>query len=639
MASIYEQALAFRRQLIERDSAAVEFLTDQYKVVYASVLRSLAALNEQIAAAQASGQEVSKAWLNQQWRYQSLLRQMDAEFRRYGEQVAYLVRARQLFEANQGSADAGALIQGRFDRLPVAAIQNVVGNLRAGSPLAALLDSFGPVASRYASEAILEAVTTGKNPRAIAGRVRDALGVPLHRALLISRTEAVRAYRQGSLQSYQDNGIKQWRWVAAKSPRTCLNCLARDGEIYEVEKPFPAHPACIPAGALIHSPEIQSTTSRFYRGKVVEFLTTTGKRLTVTPNHPILTSRGWVAAALINESDHIVSTDFAERVIATVNPDKQEIPASIEQVVSSFLERSGVLSVSMPSAAEDFHGDGMDSEINVVAMNRLLRNGFNAAGFEPFSQNDFIGRSPDLLRLASFSSSDSGLNRIDAAAGSFVCGDCVSAMLFGRSVVHHQPIGFGDSTYINTSGYQSATDAISRDIELIGNALFGSSRLVESDDFIRGNVFNVSVFNSLTRLNQQAVNHLVGDSESASERAARLTGLIEFDKVWEIRKREFSGHVYNLQTAKGWYIANGIITHNCRCTMIPVIPSIPTRAETAGEWFAKQPDSVKRQMMSGKAFDLYKRGEITLADFKGERRSRKWGASTYERSVKEILGE
>lgn len=320
MPSIYEQAISFRRQLIERDSAAVEFLTDQYKVVYASALRSLAALNGQIVAAQASGQQVSKAWLNEQWRFQSLLRQMDAEFQRYGQQVAFLVRARQLFEIQQGSADAGVLLQGKFDRLPVAAIQNVVSNLRAGSPLAALLDSFGTVASRYASDAILKAVTTGKNPRAIAGRVRDALGVPLHRALLISRTEAVRAYRQGSLQSYQDNGIKQWRWVAAKSPRTCLNCLARDGEIYEVEKPFPAHPAC-------------------------------------------------------------------------------------------------------------------------------------------------------------------------------------------------------------------------------------------------------------------------------------------------------------------------------RCTMIPLIPSIPTRAETAGEWFAKQPDSVKRQMMSGNAFDLFKQGKIKLADFKGERRSRKWGASTYERSVKEITGE
>jgi hypothetical protein len=71
--------------------------------------------------------------------------------------------------------------------------------------------------------------------------------------------------------------------------------------------------------------------------------------------------------------------------------------------------------------------------------------------------------------------------------------------------------------------------------------------------------------------------------------------------------------------------------------MTPVLESSPVRAETAGQWFAKQPDSVKREMMSGIAFDLYKQGRISLADFKGEKRNRKWGPVTYERSVKEIL--
>jgi hypothetical protein len=31
--------------------------------------------------------------------------------------------------------------------------------------------------------------------------------------------------------------------------------------------------------------------------------------------------------------------------------------------------------------------------------------------------------------------------------------------------------------------------------------------------------------------------------------------------------RAFCGHVYNLQTDTGWYLANTIIAHNCRCAV------------------------------------------------------------------------
>jgi hypothetical protein len=44
--------------------------------------------------------------------------------------------------------------------------------------------------------------------------------------------------------------------------------------------------------------------------------------------------------------------------------------------------------------------------------------------------------------------------------------------------------------------------------------------------------------------------------------------LVLADKLVEVWRVPFSGHVYNLQTATGWYIAGYIITHNCRCGII-----------------------------------------------------------------------
>ena len=52
--------------------------------------------------------------------------------------------------------------------------------------------------------------------------------------------------------------------------------------------------------------------------------------------------------------------------------------------------------------------------------------------------------------------------------------------------------------------------------------------------------------------------------------------------------------MYNLQTETGWYIAGGIITHNCRCT--PTLrlidqeleQAIVGRQETYNEWAARR---------------------------------------------------
>jgi hypothetical protein len=52
----------------------------------------------------------------------------------------------------------------------------------------------------------------------------------------------------------------------------------------------------------------------------------------------------------------------------------------------------------------------------------------------------------------------------------------------------------------------------------------------------------------------------------AGEVDDRRAGAVALDQVVRIRRRPWSGHVYNLETVAGWYVANGLIVHNCRCT-------------------------------------------------------------------------
>lgn len=76
---------------------------------------------------------------------------------------------------------------------------------------------------------------------------------------------------------------------------------------------------------------------------------------------------------------------------------------------------------------------------------------------------------------------------------------------------------------------------------------------------------------------------------------------------------------------------------SCRCSPAPLLRGADNPIATSGaSWFETQPEVTQRTMMGPKAFDLYQRGEVALADFEGYRDDRTWGPMTYQRSVKEI---
>jgi hypothetical protein len=63
------------------------------------------------------------------------------------------------------------------------------------------------------------------------------------------------------------------------------------------------------------------------------------------------------------------------------------------------------------------------------------------------------------------------------------------------------------------------------------------------------------------------------DTEAGRDAMAAFPGEVALDRVVKVTVRSFSGHVYNLETEGHWYVANGIVTHNCRCFYAPVTRS------------------------------------------------------------------
>jgi hypothetical protein len=59
---------------------------------------------------------------------------------------------------------------------------------------------------------------------------------------------------------------------------------------------------------------------------------------------------------------------------------------------------------------------------------------------------------------------------------------------------------------------------------------------------------------------------------------ASLAGLVTAVQICKVERRQFAGHVYNLETTQGWYIAENIITHNCRRAFAPLTDVVQLEA-------------------------------------------------------------
>lgn len=195
--------------------------------------------------------EVSQAWLEQQRRYRDLLDQTQAEVDLYALTAQERTRTAQRDSAEAGANDAAQQleveIRGSFNRLPANQIERLVGNLADGSPLAEIFSTFGAEARKGLADVLTTSLALGENPKIIARRMREAVpSLSRDRAVLIARTESIRAYRGAQLDTYRANSdvVIGWRWVSARQTRTCPLCWAMHGTIHKLDESMASHPGC-----------------------------------------------------------------------------------------------------------------------------------------------------------------------------------------------------------------------------------------------------------------------------------------------------------------------------------------------------------------------------------------------------------
>lgn len=246
---VFRRILRQRAQVLARDDATIRELTRRWLQVERSLSSELAALSEEARRLHKEGLPI-EAVRQRIVRLESLQRQVYRELNDYGEQVADLVTENQRMMAalaGQHTAQTldavGAMTTG-FNQLPAAAFQSMVGHVAEGAPL---YDYFIAGLPQKTVEGIMtelaRGLALGWNPKKTAVAMRDAAAIGHRRALLISRTETLRAYRLSSLANYRESSAVQgWVWACARQPRTCMACIAKDGSIHELSEEFVDHP-------------------------------------------------------------------------------------------------------------------------------------------------------------------------------------------------------------------------------------------------------------------------------------------------------------------------------------------------------------------------------------------------------------
>jgi SPP1 gp7 family putative phage head morphogenesis protein len=255
MSKILDSARRFRLELIRGNNTALKEMARAYLQTWARLQIRLEAVIKQIADARASGIEPRMSWLVQQERYQLLMGQVEAEMQQFAPFAAQLTRQEQSLAVRMGLTYSASLamqslgpapagIAVTWNQVPVAALENLVGFLRDGSTLEYKFTGLAPDVTQGIRDTFASSFAIGQNPRVIAQEIKRTYGSGLSNAPTVCRTEAMRAYRQASLESYRANDdiVTGYVRMSAHSVRTCAACWADDGRFYNLAEDFSDHP-------------------------------------------------------------------------------------------------------------------------------------------------------------------------------------------------------------------------------------------------------------------------------------------------------------------------------------------------------------------------------------------------------------
>ena len=446
--------------------------------------------------------------------------------------------------------------------------------------------------------------TPGQTMKNIIQELEPKFG--LDRAFLIAQTEITRLNSLVQQETAHQLNVQTWWWDTRRDSLVCEHklkgpdgriykgCRELHGKVFTVGMPMPpegSHIGCVLPGQIVAVPGLSAATKSLYKGPVIELCTIGGRRISVTPNHPVLTPTGYIAAGLLHEGDNIIAHRRPERVVSCVNPNYKHVPTVVEQVFSSLKMSGSMTTTRVPSAPKQFHGDGrfLQGDIDIVYAGRELAEALKVPSPEPVHQEPLgSGNS-----IPFFINRDgTGLSFRNAGLPTFVGAMGFSDLSGSLEAGHPRPLkkfGLGLTPDMNGVVDQESPNAAPRNTVFHSELVLGDAGLVEIPG-LRGRQITPgrNVPPGDASLAQDFIQSGPSNMKLAHKFVISQAAFIETDQIIRVERRMYTGHVYDLQSdLYSLYTCNGIIVSNCRCNPVLVIAS---RTLRKAEELAKEAD-------------------------------------------------
>jgi hypothetical protein len=335
---------------------------------------------------------------------------------------------------------------------------------------------------------------------------------------------------------------------------------------------------CLVPGTEIFAPNISAAMRAPYSGPVVTLVFQSGKCVTVTPNHAVLTPRGFIPACFLKKGDHAVSSGLPQEVSRGLQSDFNDPPTLVEEKLASLAVMPQSFSRKVVPLPVDFDGDArfMYGNVDIVRPHRFLEGERNVTLSEPDGHQQ-IGATGKLKRsLHGFGPSRQGFGVSRLSAFGAMCRlDYLQPLLRSHATVA-QPEALGLRPNGHTGVPKQSNHSFlaeSRNSVPFPNLVDGQPAVVVGNRVrqIRERVFAAPKRGVRRRLASGLNASLAKPSNKGvatdpglySQLHGRFPNLIATERVAEVYVNSFTGHVYDLSTDQRWYIANTIITHNC----------------------------------------------------------------------------
>ena len=409
-------------------------------------------------------------------------------------------------------------------------------------------------------------------------------------AIRTARTAVTGAQNAGRMDSYvaaEKMGIKvRKEWLATIDGRTRHSHAMLDGQTVDIDKPFKVDgeeimfpgdtsaPGYLVYNCFVGETQIASDSKivrsykHTYNGDLIEVKTACGINFTCTPNHPILTPYGWVAAALLHNGDNLVVTFDRNTGSFRRNSNIKHIHSSMKALYNS-LHCFGLMSRDS-TLRINFHGDIPTTNVEVITKKWLLRNNGNSGVRQSINKFSLKNANKPLMSQCPLMKH---FGSVCKAAFRFISGKCQTLALLWRSLLHP-----------NVHRFRTVSG---RDIGVT----------------------------------QDTVNNLTAKSETLGKVLDGFSGEIAVDKVVSVKiipSGQTATHVYNLQTENGYYFVNSSIAQskskcngifaiakNCRCTTTAVVDGVDTSNGLRRDKYGPLPDMTFAQWEKSKRGEGY----------------------------------